>query len=114
MYRPDRHVAFHLEQSLEWNSTFYVNFVDYEKAFDSVDRQTLWKVLRHYRVPEKINIIRNSYEGITCRVVHGRKLTDAFQVRTGERQGCLLSPFTFLLTIDWVMKISTDQRRNSI
>ncbi|KAJ8340518.1 hypothetical protein SKAU_G00351510 [Synaphobranchus kaupii] len=48
---------------LEWNSPFYVNFFDYEKAFDSVDRQ-IWKLLRHYGVPEKITNIRNSYEGI--------------------------------------------------
>ena len=104
-----------LEQSLEWNSPLYINFVDYEKAFDSVDRQTLWKLLRHYGIPEKItNIIRNSYEGMTCRVVHGRQLTDAFEVRTGVRQGCLLSPFMFLLTMDWVMKTSTAQGRNGI
>ena len=31
-----------VEQSLEWNSSLYINFVDYEKAFDSVDRNTLW------------------------------------------------------------------------
>ena len=37
-----------IEQSLEWNSPLYINFIDYEKAFDSVDRQTLWKLLRHY------------------------------------------------------------------
>ena len=104
-----------LEQSLEWNSPLYVNFIDYEKAFDSVDRQTIWKLLRHYGVPAKItNIIRNSYEGMTCRVVHGQHLTDAFQVRTGVRQGCLLSPFLFLLAIDWVMKTSTSQKRNGI
>lgn len=104
-----------LEQSLEWNSTLYVNFIDYEKAFDSVDRQTLWKLLRYYGVPQKIvSIIRNSYEGMTCRVVHGQQLTDAFEVRTGVRQGCLLSPFLFLLAIDWVMKTSTQQRRNGI
>ena len=36
-----------MEQSIEWNSSLYINFVDYEKAFDSVDRETLWKVLRH-------------------------------------------------------------------
>jgi len=48
-----------LEQSLEWNSALYINFVDYEKAFDSMDHQTLWKLLRHYRILEKItNIIR--------------------------------------------------------
>jgi Reverse transcriptase (RNA-dependent DNA polymerase)/Domain of unknown function (DUF6451)/Endonuclease/Exonuclease/phosphatase family len=101
-----------LEQSLEWNSPLYVKFVDYEKAFDSLDRQTLWRLLRHYGVPQKI--IRNSYEGMTCRVVHGQQITDAFQVKTGVRQGCLLSPFLFLLSIDWVMKTSTHQRRNGI
>ena len=104
-----------LEQSLEWNSPLYVNFVDYEKAFDSVDRQTLWRLLRHYGVPQKItDIIRNMYEGINCRVVHGQHVTDAFQVKTGVRQGCLLSPFLFLLAIDWVMKTSTQQKRNGI
>ena len=104
-----------LEQSVEWNSPLYVNFIDYEKAFDSVDRQSIWKLLRHYGVPEKVtNIIRNSYEGLTCRVIHGQQLTDAFQVRTGVRQGCLLSPFMFLLAIDWVMKTSTAQKRNGI
>ncbi|VDP82877.1 unnamed protein product, partial [Schistosoma curassoni] len=52
-----------LEQPVEWNSSQYINFIDYEKAFDSVDMKTLWKLLRHYGVPEKIvNIIRNSYD----------------------------------------------------
>ena len=43
-----------VEQSLEWNSPLYINFIDYEKAFDSVDRETMWKLLRHYGVPKKI------------------------------------------------------------
>ena len=43
-----------IEQSLKWNSPLYINFIDYEKAFDSVDRQTLWKLLRHYGIPMKI------------------------------------------------------------
>ena len=38
-----------VEQSLEWNTPLYVNIVDYEKAFDSVDRDTLWKLLCDYR-----------------------------------------------------------------
>ncbi|VDP60227.1 unnamed protein product [Schistosoma curassoni] len=50
-----------VEQSVEWNSSLYINFIDYETAFDSVDRRTLWRLLRHYGVPEKIiNIIQNS------------------------------------------------------
>ena len=43
-----------VEQSMEWNSPLYINFIDYEKALDSVDRETLWKLLRHYGVPEKL------------------------------------------------------------
>ncbi len=104
-----------VEQSLEWNSPLYVNFIDYEKAFDSVDRETLWKLLRHYGIPKKIvNLIKNSYEGMSCRVIHGGQLTDSFQVRTGVRQGCLLSPILFLLVIDWIMKTITRESRNGI
>ena len=104
-----------VEQSLEWNSPLYILFIDYEKAFDSVDRETLWKLLRHYGIPNKItNLIKNSYNEMSCRVVHGGQLTDSFQVRTGVRQGCLLSPFLFLLVIDWIMKTSTRERRNGI
>ena len=43
-----------VEQSLEWNSPVYISFIDYEEAFDSIDRVTMWKLLRHYGVPEKI------------------------------------------------------------
>ncbi|VDP35171.1 unnamed protein product [Schistosoma curassoni] len=102
-----------VEQSVEWNSSLYINFIDYEKAFDSVDRRTLWKLLRHYGVSEKIvNIIRNLYDGLQCKVVHGGQLTDSFQVRTGVRQGCLLSPFLFLLVVDWIMKTSTSEGKH--
>ncbi|KAK3087680.1 hypothetical protein FSP39_009109 [Pinctada imbricata] len=73
-----------IEQSMEWNSPLYINFIDYEKAFDSVDRETLWTLLRHYGVPKKIvNLIKNSYEGMSCRVIHEGQLTESFQ-RPGE------------------------------
>ncbi|VDP76627.1 unnamed protein product [Schistosoma mattheei] len=53
-----------VEQLIEWNSSLYINFIDYEKAFDGVDITTLWKLLRHYSVPQKIvNIIQSSYDG---------------------------------------------------
>ena len=81
-----------MEQSIEWNSSLYINFVDYEKAFDSVDRETLWKVLRHYGVPKKlVNMIKNSYEGMSCRVIHEGQLTKNFEVMTGVRQGGMLT-----------------------
>ncbi|VDP56732.1 unnamed protein product [Schistosoma margrebowiei] len=103
------------EQSIEWNSSLYINFIDYEKAFDSVDRTTLWKLLRHYGVPQKIvNIIQNSYDGLNCKIVHGGQLTKSFEIKTAVRQGCLLSPFLFLLVIDWIMKTSTSEGKHVI
>ncbi|VDP41182.1 unnamed protein product [Schistosoma curassoni] len=103
------------EQSIEWNSSLYINFIDYGKAFDSVDRTTLWKLLRHYDMPQKIvNIIQNSYDRLNCKIVHGGQLTDSFEVKTGDMQGCLLSLFLFLLLIDWIMNTSTSEGKHGI
>ena len=104
-----------IEQSEEWNSPLLMNFIDYEKAFDSVDRSTLWKLMRHYGIPEKlVNLVKASYEGTTSRVVHDGQLSDGFGITTGVRQGCLLSPFLFNLAIDWIMKETTKGRQNGI
>ena len=66
-----------------------------------MDYQTLWKLLRHCRILEKItNIIRRDD-------LHGQQLTDPPEVRTGGRQGCLLLLVMFLLTMDWVTKTCT-------
>ena len=37
-----------VEQSIEWQSSLYINFIDFEKAFDSISREVLWRLLRHY------------------------------------------------------------------
>ena len=104
-----------VEQSLEWNSPLYINFIDYKKAFDSVDRRALWKLLRHYGVSGKIvSIIKCIYEDMSCKVVHSGKVSDCIKVNTRVWQGCLLSPFLFLLAIDWVMKSTTQGKRNCI
>ena len=50
------------EQAKEWNSTVYANFIDFERAFDSIHRETLWRILRHYGIPSKVvNIISMLY-----------------------------------------------------
>ena len=99
-----------LEQSNEWNDTIYANFVDFEKAFDSLHRNSLWKILRHYGIPSKItNIIKMLYSNFSAQVICGNELSEAFQVTTGVKQGCILSPFLFILGIDWVMKKATTE-----
>ena len=104
-----------LVQSLEWNSPLYINFTDYEKASDSVDRETMWKLLKHYGVPKKIiSLIQCTYQDMSFRIAHAGRLSKSFEVKTGVRQGCLLSPFFFLLVIDWIVKITTTGRNNGI
>ena len=103
------------EQSLEWNTSLYITFIDFEKAFDSVDHRTLWKILRHYGIPEKfIAIIQQSYYNSQTREIHNGELTPPFSVKTGVRQGCILSPMLFLLVIDWIMKTTTEGSRTGI
>ena len=52
-----------LEQCQKWNTPFYANFVDFEKAFDSIHRDSLWRILRHYGIPTKIVSILLGLDG---------------------------------------------------
>ena len=101
-----------VEQSIEWQSSLYINFIDFEKAFDSISREVLWKLLRHYGMPDKmVTIIRVLYEGFSAQVVHNGQRTQPFNMRTGVRQGCLLSPLLFLVALDWVTRAAFDRKR---
>nr|KAG5712455.1 hypothetical protein BaRGS_011429 [Batillaria attramentaria] len=121
-FRNDRSCTDHIatmriiiEQSLEWQTPLYSTFVDFQKAFDSVDREVIWKLMSHYGFPPKfVNVIRQLYEDATCQVIHDGKLTEPFTVRTGVRQGCILSPTIFLMVVDWVMRQATDGKRTGI
>ena len=70
----------------------------------------MWKLLRHHGVPEKITfLIRCIFQDMSCRIVHDGQLSESFEVKTEVRQGCLLSPFLFLLVIDWILKTTKQQ-----
>ena len=95
-----------IEQSIEWQASLYVNFVDFEKAFDSVHQESLWKIMQAYEIPQKIiTMIRLLYEDAECAVLDEGKESLWFKVKTGVKQGCVLvlSGFLFLLVIDWIM-----------
>lgn len=61
-----------------------------------------------------VSIIRNSNDRLHCKVVHREQLIDPFGVKTSVNQGCLLSPFLFLLAVQWIMKTSTPQKKHGI
>ena len=82
--------------------------VNFQKAFDSVNQDIIWRLMNHYGFPPKfVTIIQQLYEDATCQVIHNGKQTETFSVQTGVRQGCLLSPTIFLMVVDWVMRQST-------
>jgi hypothetical protein len=94
-----------LEQSAEWKTALYATFIDFEKAFDSLHRDSLWKIMRHYGISQKlVNVTKLLYNDFKSAVIHENTLTDTFEVKTGVKQGCILSPFLFILAIDWLMK----------
>ena len=101
-----------LEQCNEWQRKIYINFVDFEKAFDSVHRESLWKILRNYGIPEKlVTLIQIFYRNFSCSV--GNSTTN-FTVKSGVRQGCVMSSFLFTLAIDWITKTTINQQQNGI
>ena len=100
-----------IEQSFEWNSNVYMIFVDFQKAFDSIHRETLWKIMESYGIPEKlINIIKALYKDTKVAVIHNGNKTDWFDIQSGVKQGCVMSGFLFLLVVDWVMRRTTEDK----
>ena len=90
----------------------YVNFVDFEKAFDSIHRDSLWSILRHYGLPSKlVHLIKSFYWNFRCSVGHSDTF---FEVKTGVRQGCVMSAILFNLVIDWVMRRTTEDTPRGI
>ena len=99
-----------IEQCIEYQNSICLNFVDFKKAFDSIHRDTLWKILKAYGVPDMfINTFRRLYEGCAYCVKTEEGNTEFFRVDTGVRQGCILSPMLFILTIDYVMRKSMNK-----
>ncbi|XP_035663420.1 uncharacterized protein LOC118407108 [Branchiostoma floridae] len=78
-------------------------------------RTSLWNILAHYGIPPKIiNMIKVFYNNFQAQVSHEGDLTEPFNMTTGVRQGCLLSPLLFITALDWVMRETTKDARTGI
>ena len=92
-----------------------MTFIDFEKSFDSVKRETMWLTIQEYGIPRKIiQIIKILYDRFKWKISHEGKLSDFIEVRNGVRQGCILSPTIFLLILDRVMKRVKGLRKRGI
>ena len=71
----------------------YFCFIDYAKAFDCVDHNKLWKILKEVGITDHLTcLLRNLYAGKKATVRTRYRTTDWFQIGKGVRQGCILSP----------------------
>ena len=94
-----------LEKYWEFNKNMWHVFVDFRQAYDSVHRESLWKILKYFNIPDElIRLVKMCYRNTKCRVRIGGELTDAFDVRGGLKQGCALSTLLFNLALEWVMR----------
>ena len=87
-----------MEKAREFQKNIYFCFIDYAKAFDCVDYNQLWKILKEMGIPDHLTcLLRNLYTGQEATVTTGHGTTDWFQIGKGVRQGCILSPCLFKL-----------------
>ena len=76
-----------------YQKNIYFCFIDYAKAFDCVDHNKLWKILKKMGIPDHLTfLLRNLYAGQEATVRTGHGTTDWFQIGKGIRQGCILLP----------------------
>ena len=85
-----------MEKTGEFQKKIYLCFTEYDKVFDCVDHNKLWKILQEIGIPDHLTcLLRNLYGGqeVIVRTGHG---TDWFQIGKGVCQGCIWSPCLFL------------------
>ena len=101
-----------MEKCREQKKDLYIAFVDLSKAFDSVDREMLWLVLRKCGCPEKyIDIIKQLHEGMQVKVRVATDLSESFEVSRGVKQGCVLAPVLFNIYVQCITYLLTSSLR---
>ena len=94
-----------VKKAREFQKNIYFPFIDYAKAFDCVDHNKVWKILKEMGIPEHLTcLLRNWYAGQEARVRTGHGTIDCFQIGKGVHQGCILSLCLFNLYAEYLMR----------
>ena len=93
-----------IEKASKLQENIYICFIDCTKAFDCVDHNQLWKILKEMAIPDHLTcLLRNLYAGQEAKVKTGHGKTDQFKIGKGVHQGCILSPYLFNLYAEYIM-----------
>ena len=104
-----------IEQCTESKTPLFINYIDFKKAFDSVHRETLWKIPRSYGIPLKIyTLMQAFYNNFECSVILENSISEPCIVKSGVRLGCTMSLILFLVVIDWIQRQATSDKRRGI
>ena len=94
-----------IKKSREFQKNIYFCFIDYTKAFDCVDHNKPWKILKAMGIPDHLTcLLRNLYTGQEATVRTGHGKTDWCQIRKGVHQGCIFSPCLFKFYAEYIMR----------
>ena len=94
-----------MKKAREFQKVIYFCFIDYVKAFNCVDHNKLWEILKEMGIPDHLTcLLRNLFAGQEARVRTGHGTTDWFQIGKGVRQGCILSPCLFNFYAEYIMR----------
>ena len=94
-----------IEKAREFQKNIYFCFIDFAKAFDCVDHNKLWKIMKEMGVPDHVTcLLRNLYADREATVRSGRGTTEWFQIGKGVCQVCILSPCLFNLYAEYIMR----------
>ena len=82
-----------IKKAREFQKDIYFYFIDYARAFDCVDYNKLWKILKEMGIPDYLTcLLKYLYTGQKATVRTGHGTTDWFQIGKGVCQDCVLSP----------------------
>ena len=94
-----------IKKAREFQKNIYFCFIDYDKAFDCVGHNKIWKILQEMGIPDYLTCLwRNLYVGQEATVRSGHGTTDWFQIGKGVCQGFILSPCLFNLYAEYIMR----------
>ena len=94
-----------LKKQKSSRKNIYFCFIDYAKAFDCVDHNKLWKILKEMGIPDHLTcLLRNLYAGQEATVRTGHGTTYWFQIGKGVCQGYILSAYLFNLYVEYIMR----------
>ena len=105
-----------IKEAREFQKNMYFCFIDYAKAFDCVDHNKLWKILKEMGMPDHLTcLLRSLYAGQEATVRTGHGTTDWSQNGKGVCQGCILSLWLFNLYAEYIMiKAGLDEAQAGI